>query len=366
MGSLAFHALLLVIAGGWVVRSVHLEKKLKFAAAPPPAAAPRQKQLEYKVQDARRQNSMSPPPGLTRITSSAPNASISLPASPALGPGVGVGLTQMSSMAGLSGASFSAGAAGSAMRAFPVAGITAFGFKGPSVKGLRGTYHDLTRKAGGDAHPLSPVQYLNKVEALFDSTGKMDPKELSQFFKSTAVVSGCMFCFPPMSSNSAPSAFGEEAEARAAWLVRYSGRVALDAPRLVRFVGGFDELLVVLVNGKLVLDGSWKHIPWKNGECPTDFKASGSLKPLWADIRRLGDWVEIGPRGVEIEIIIGEGWGGAFSGSLCVEEKGVTYPGDQRPVFKIDGYQSMQKKQRETIEAQKGFFTMEGPTFRAQ
>jgi hypothetical protein len=125
-------------------------------------------------------------------------------------------------------------------------------------------------------------------------------------------------------------------------------------------------VLVVRVDGKLVLDGCYSGIAWSKGEGPTAFRAKGKLAPLWSDSRKIGDWFSIGANGSEIEVILGAGWGGAFGADLCVEEEGVTYSGEQRPLFKIEGYQ----KAMSTIQAalsrpeSPAALTLDGPTFK--
>jgi hypothetical protein len=87
--------------------------------------------------------------------------------------------------------------------------------------------------------------------------------------------------------------------------------------------------------GKILSNGGYSGIACSKGEGPTAFRAKGKLGPRWSDVRKIGDWVSIGANGSEIEVVLGEGRGGAFGAELCVEEEGVTYSGEQRPLFKI-------------------------------
>jgi hypothetical protein len=366
MGTLVFHALLFVFSARWVVQTIQSKRQVKFLPGPAARTEGAQRPAEYPV--ATSQRAMSPPPPLTKITSTSAHAAISLPSSPVSGPSFPSPMSRMAqplAAESVPGASFSTGIAGGGIKNLPPAGITAFGFRGSGMKGLRGTFYDLSRNASGEQRSIDALGYLRAIEDLFGPEGRMNPAEAVRYFRSSNALAGCVFCFPPMDANSAPSAFGEKNTGRAAWIVRYTGRIASARKTRIRFVGGFDEVLLVLVNGTLVLDGTWKHIPWRNGECPTAFKAVGTIPPAWTDIRRIGNWVDIGPGGVDIEIVIGEGWGGKFAGALCVEEWGVQYEGTLRPVFKMEGFELMRKDQREGIERLKEHLTFSGPIFRA-
>jgi hypothetical protein len=82
----------------------------------------------------------------------------------------------------------------------------------------------------------------------------------------------------------------------------------------------------------------------------------------------VGDYFVVPAAGVDLEVIIGEGWGGAFGADLCVEEEGKTYPGDVRPIFKIEGYQKMLPQLQAIVNSPEGSraLTLEGPTFRVK
>ena len=60
------------------------------------------------------------------------------------------------------------------------------------------------------------------------------------------------------------------------------------------------------------------------------------------------------------------GWGGAFGADLCVEEEGVTYSGEQRPLFKIEGYQKALTSIQPVLARPEAAaaLTLEGPTFK--
>ena len=63
--SIVVHGVLLIGAAMWVVQTVQAKRKLNFSAAPP-SSAEGSRQLEYRVQAARRTAAMTPPPVQTQ------------------------------------------------------------------------------------------------------------------------------------------------------------------------------------------------------------------------------------------------------------------------------------------------------------
>ena len=136
--SLLLHIVLLGGATVLVVQVVQGRKeKLKFTA-PPPSAGP----SEHKVKPSKKTSAAAPSIS-KRITSSAVNASVALPAmdlSASSGPDV-----MASVMSGMGASGLGSGAGGGAgMASMPVAGLTAFGFRGGGRSdGLVGRLYDL-------------------------------------------------------------------------------------------------------------------------------------------------------------------------------------------------------------------------------
>jgi hypothetical protein len=66
--------------------------------------------------------------------------------------------------------------------------------------------------------------------------------------------------------------------------------------------------------------------------------------------------------------VIGAGYRGAFSADLCVEEEGQTYEENVRPLFKLEGYQKMQKEIDAAMQLPEipKAVTLNGPTFKAR
>jgi hypothetical protein len=139
--SVLLHVILLGGATILVVQVVQGRKeKMKFTAPPPSAAGP----SEHKVKPSKKTAAAAPAIS-KRITSTAANASIALPAmdmSSSTGPDV-----MASVMSGLGSGGLGSGAGGAGgLASMPLAGLTAFGFKGSSMSGgLVGHIYDLKR-----------------------------------------------------------------------------------------------------------------------------------------------------------------------------------------------------------------------------
>ncbi len=377
--SLIVHGVLLLGAAVWVVQTVQAKRKLNFSAAPP-SSGEGSRQLEYRVQAAKRTASMTPPPSATRIVSSATNVKVALPE---------VALPAASSVAipsrigGMAGnpsafkpvAVAAAGPAPSgAMAALP-AGVTSFGFKkaaAPGMTGMTGALYYMRRDNIGKEIPENPDRsdYLGRVERLLGNKGKLNESEAQKYLQFRQQLVSPTILFSAIGGESAPKAFGVDQVpgTQQSWVAVYRAHVYAEAPgRRYRFVGGGNEVLVVRVNGALVLDGCYTGLPWKNGKNPTGgHKSTAKLSQLWSDVRPVGDYFAVPAAGVDLEVIIGEGWGGAFGADLCVEEEGKTYSGDVRPIFKIEGYQKMLPQLQAIVNSPEGTraLTLEGPTFR--
>jgi hypothetical protein len=273
------------------------------------------------------------------------------------------------------GAAAVGGPAPSAAVAAMPAGVTAFGVRVPkgggAVTGLVGTLYYMRRKPDGSVYPENPerVDYLQRIERLLGANGKLNEREAQNYLLFGQKLMAPAILFSAVAGESAPRAFGVEQVpgTQQSWLVVYRARIFAETPgRKYRFVGGGNEVLVVRVDGKVVLDGSWGDLPWKNGKNPTGHKPSGELPALWSDGRRRGDLFPVPAAGVDLEVMIGEGWGGAFGADLCVEEEGRNYNGDVRPIFKIEGYQKVLPQLQAIVDSPEGkrALTLEGPTFR--
>ena len=148
-------------------------------------------------------------------------------------------------------------------------------------------------------------------------------------------------------SSVAPSAFDEPDTGGWCWAVHYKGKLVHHKDIKFRFWGQGDDVLVVAVDGKTVLNGCW---PSSDSEWGI-YSIGGSWKSsakndfrffLGNNLARGGDWIEL-KAGIpkEMDVLIGEVPGGGFCSMLTVEVDGETYDlnrqgGPILPMFKTE------------------------------
>jgi hypothetical protein len=383
--SLAFHAVLLLIAGVWVVQNIQEKRKLTFSSGPQQSGAPA-RQLEHRVQVAKRTSSMSAPTLPNRIVSSAPNVKVALPQVP-LTPLTSIAIPQRIGGLASNAGAFKSNALGAKLSAStqlsipsPVGSFSGsaanFGIRANSTtgQGLTGTMYYMRKEKDGKPIPLyDEDEYLARIVQLFGNRGTLDEKEAGKYLRAGQQLTSFMMLFPPISQEVAPKAFGIEQvpDHRQCWFAIYKGKISSQSTNRFRFVGGGNEILIVRIDGDVKLDGSWSSgFAWPGkGATPTGNGPAEKLGfPLYGDKRAIGKWFKLQPGGSNIEIVIGAGYRGAFSADLCVEEEGQTYEENVRPLFKLEGYQKMQKEIDAAMQLPEipKAVTLNGPTFKAR
>jgi hypothetical protein len=226
------------------------------------------------------------------------------------------------------------------------------------------------QKDGKEIPAYSPEEYLSRTVQLFGDGGKLKDSEAAQYFRVAQQLATFLILFPPISGEIAPAAFGAQqvADHRQCWFVQYQGRISAPSSNRYRFVGGGNEVLIVRVDGRTVLDGSWSFDWPQKGKSPSGHPPREQLSAVYGDKRAVGDWVKFAANGSTLEIIIGAGWRGAFGADLCVEEEGQNYTDQIRPLFKLEGYQKMQAQIDSALRLPEAApsFSLEGPTFRVR
>ena len=165
--SILAHVILLGGATVLVVQVVQGRKeKMKFTAPPPSAAGA----AEHKVKPSKKTAAAAPAIS-KRIASTAANASIALPAmdmNSSSGPDVMASVMSGLGSAGLGGGAGGAGAGG--MASMPLAGLTAFGFKGTGRNdGLVGRLYDLKQTKDRQSFLLLPPPPRPSSNVLFQA-----------------------------------------------------------------------------------------------------------------------------------------------------------------------------------------------------
>jgi hypothetical protein len=189
---------------------------------------------------------------------------------------------------------------------------------------LIGIFYDLKQTQQREPIPEFARRYTLSLDEFLVSG--FDEALLNRFFRAATPLYTTQFAIPMMNANGAPKAFGVDGVAKPSyWVVHYKGQIAPPADGTYRFVGNFDDLLVVAINRKVVLDGSrpdtrFPRLGWKEA-------ADKGPRVAANELAKYGDWIDLkAGQPVDIDILIGERPGGQFHGVLLYEKKGETYP----------------------------------------
>jgi len=243
--SILIHVLVGVGAAYIVVE--HFQKKhINFHATEPPAP---HNEVEHKVELAKKNNVESAPPDLRRITTT-DLSPISLPDVPVTPPTDDATPTDMAGSGDVgegmgSGVGGGGGGAGG--------GTPAFGADDGS--GLKGFLYDLKQTPDRKPTGLKYDDYYQILEKYLNQN--WHDTMLDKYFKSKKPLYASRFVIKFQSSADAPKAFHVENEVQPSyWAVAYHGKVTAPTGDY-QFVGFADNVLVVRIDGKLVLDAGW-------------------------------------------------------------------------------------------------------------
>ena len=335
--SVAFHALLVVVAVIWVVSTVtdaaNQRNPDTFATgAGGGSGGPKAKEYKTKLQP---KNVKALTKTNSRITSKNANASLSISSVPAMAnPLATAGAVGGGSSKGFGGGS--GGGIGSGKGAGVGGGrnfVSLFGMKSTgsmTVGGLLGTLYDLKQTSGRQPTSAAPAKtgiapYRASVRDFLESG--WSPGKLQKFFKSPdMLVSGQLF-ITSRSADDAPKAFEVEKLMKPSrWVIHYRCYVEVPNSLPFRFVGSGDDFLIVRWNRKIALDDGYEtYFAGKDGnykdfgvKVSKEFKVDrkpGSLHRLKA-----GPWIQAtkGTK-VPVEVLIGETPGGVFDCYLAIE-----------------------------------------------
>lgn len=196
-------------------------------------------------------------------------------------------------------------------------GATGFGGSGGSSADLVGTLWDLKRDSRGNNRRISFNQDLRRMlDADFSGP------EMRDFFRVPRQVFLSHLFVPIIRAESGPEAFGvaDQMEPRG-WVIHYQGYIQPQVPGTFRFVGEFDDVILVRIDGQVVLESNW-------GGRATDWRPQEPLRGRRGLRSRdlvYGDWIQLENRPHRIEIVIGENPGGHVGGLLLVQDQNQTY-----------------------------------------
>jgi hypothetical protein len=319
--SILIHVALFLLAGMLVVFTVVTKEEQVFE---PPKAVERPK-MKLKKPKVKVKKS-SKPKSASRITAKTTRSimpSNDLPELGGMGAGLGEGI----------GADFGL------MPDLDV--ITIFGSGQTIGNDFVGTFCDFKRLRTGTNRSMHYFEFIDKV-ARFVQSG-FDTSKLDKYYRSPKKLYATCFMVPTVRSSVAPAAFGEPDTGGWCWMVHYKGKLVHKDGIKFRFWGAADDILVVRVDGKIVLNGSigWNNIAQTLSNWQSNNAKSKTYK-LGNPTSVVGDWITLEP-GVplDMEVLCGEVPGGHFSMMLVVEEEGVEYEknyqnGPILPMFKTE------------------------------
>lgn len=208
--------------------------------------------------------------------------------------------------------------------------MTLFGRVGGD--GIKGVLYDLKKDADGELNEqgkyyragagggdLTPI-----VKVYYDLSKKgFEQKYLQDFYRAKQELS---FTYLGMDPNTraakGPESFKVQDEVEpSGWLVVYQGKLDPEEPGYYQFCGTFDDVLLVYIDGKLVLDGSYGPYSAFRRKNKKGLEMRPRV-PLGE-----GSWVKI-KKGSEIIIALGECPGGFMGGGLFIKKKGEKYDQD--------------------------------------
>ena len=344
--SVLAHLLLGAVASVYIVQSITAKPKATFTAASAPSA-PAAVNREHKVQMQKKQQTMSAPAQMKRVTTAAANARFTLPQMPAL-PTLATSLSpaRISGMAG-SGAGLTLGG-GSGAAGGGGKGISLFGLRTAGSGALTGTFYDLKQTPDGKPTTMAFMnedwhseaeRKPNEANAKFIgqfANANFSEGMVANYFKGPQPLYASQIFIPVMSADNGPKEFNlaDKVKPRR-WAVVYRGKVTPPESGRYRFVGVADDYLIVRFRGRMVLDGSLRPPTGKKPAKEYTYAGTGSYQ--FGE----GDPVDVSAgEHYDIEILIGEQPGGEFCAFLLLEKDGTKYETDPKggpvlPVFKV-------------------------------
>ena len=188
---------------------------------------------------------------------------------------------------------------------------------------LVGTFYDFKRRRGGGPVVLDNEGF--KIEVSKFTRGGWDTTHLARYYKAPKKLYATSIMIGSILSVFAPDAFGEPDVEGLRWIVHYKGTLVHPKDIKFRFVGAADDILLVRVDGKDVLNGSWRGTE----HTYSDWTSSGPVTEqlMGNTFAVYGDWITLkAHERLDMQVVIGEVPGGEFSAMLAVEVEGVDYP----------------------------------------
>jgi len=316
--SILIHAGLFLLAGMFVVFTVVKSKEVEFE---PPKAVERPK-IKLKKPKVKVKKSSKPKP-TTRIVTKVQRASmpdIQLPEMSGMAEGLGTGVGGFDLMPDLGE-------------------VTIFGGGQTIGNDFVGTFYDFKRDRKGNFISTDTWEFSDKLLQFIKSGWKTSL--LARYYRSPKKLYATSFMIPSTLSSLGPRAFGEDTGGWT-WMALYKGKLVYPEDIKFRFWGFGDDILVVRVDKKVVLNGCWhkEGVPTRITLRWNSTSNDDARYYYGNNLARVGDWIELkAGEALDMEVMIGEVPGGIFSAMLTVQVDGVEYPKNRQngpilPMFK--------------------------------
>ena len=260
-----------------------------------------------------------------------------------------------------------------------------FGSNRSSGNELIGTFYDLKQTKDGQPISMSNSKYH---AALAHFVGSWKESRLDDYYQAPMKKYATFFMTPFMPASEGPKAFAVDNVVKPShWAALYKGYIAAPETGYYRFCGLGDNIMVVRVRRRIVLDACYLS---SQGDV-TDWKSDADehmkwpavltdLHPAQYERMPLGDWIKLTKGKPEkIEILIGEAGGGDCYFKLMIQQRGVEYKqvpfnckfrlaidkpeSGTRPVLPIFKTREIPKELQSKIKIDPDVSTYDGPTF---
>lgn len=220
---------------------------------------------------------------------------------------------------------------------------------------LIGTMFDLkTRPDGKPAPGYNQNKYWGIVKKLINN--KFSPG--GNYRKLDRRVALTHILIPPQKAENGPKAFGlDDVMKPSGWIANYHSVLRPAYSGRYRFIGQFDDVMIVQLDGKTVFETNWGNDGTRpaavTGWKPVNVKDARKWKgPQKNGYLVFSDWFYLdADREKSLNILIGERPGGIISGILLIEKEGEKYEKtpEGRPIWPIFSTTRLSIPERERI-----------------
>jgi hypothetical protein len=340
VGAVLLHLILFLMVATLVVFKTPVKEdsatflRVSVAPPPPPPPAPPPPAGGDAINNLEPAAQTTPPPSVSSIVATTSPSAFSVKAVKVSIPNLPASITTPTG-SGLSGASAPGQALG--------AGSSPFGSEASiGAAQLQGYLYDLKQTPDRKPTNMIPGTYHNKLSQFVKAN--WNPDFLAEYYKSPKPLNTSSIFIPTLSAMDGPKAFGVEKEVQPnMYVIWYRVKAAPTQDGAYHFVGVADDILLVRVNGRTVLDGCLYPVDDDLRKKETKF-ATVNFAPSCPPDSSLyvGDRFQaFAGESLDIDILIGEEPGGRSNYFLYIQREQSTYPTQSNgtpllPIFQLD------------------------------